>query len=371
MDERIKKLANTLVNYSCNIKEGEKVLINCNGTKPFPLVKQLIKEVYAAKAIPFLDLHINTLEREILLNTTKEQLELMAKIDSKRMKEMDAFIGVRGDDNPAELSDVPSENQNLYSKFYTTPVHHDIRVPKTKWVVLRYPTSSMAQSAHESLEKFEDFYFNVCTLDYSKMSKAMDNLTKLMNKTDKVRITAKNTDISFSIKNIPAIKCDGHCNIPDGEVYTAPVKNSVNGVISYNTSSEYNSFTFKDVTLTFKDGKIVKAQANDTERINKIFDTDDGSRYIGEFAIGINPYITKPMNDILFDEKIRGSIHFTPGNCYKDASNANKSAIHWDLVLIQTPEYGGGEIYFDDVLIRKDGIFVIPELECLNPENLK
>ncbi len=370
MDERIKKLADILVNYSCRIKKGEKVLISCNGTEPFPLIKQIIKEVYAAEGIPFLDLHINTLEREILLNTKKEQLEFMAKIDTKRMKEMDAYIGVRGDDNSAELSDVPPENQDLYNKLYSKPVHTDIRVPNTKWVVLRYPTPSMAQSAHKSFEKFEDFYYNVCTLDYSKMSKAMDNLVSLMNKTDKVHIKAKNTDITFSIKGIPAIKCDGLCNIPDGEVYTAPIKNSVNGIISYNTPSEYNSFKFENVELTFKDGKIVKTNANDNERIKKIFDTDEGARYIGEFAIGLNPYITKPMNNILFDEKIRGSIHFTPGNCYKDASNGNKSAIHWDLVLIQTPEYGGGEIYFDDVLIRKDGNFIIPELECLNPDKL-
>jgi aminopeptidase len=229
----------------------------------------------------------------------------------------------------------------------------------------------MAQLAKMSTEAFEDFYFDVCNLDYGKMSKAMDALVELMNRTDKVRLTGENTDLTFSIKDIPAVKCAGEMNIPDGEVYTAPVRDSVNGTISYNTPSNYQGFTFENVSLTFKNGKIVEATANDTERINGIFDTDEGARFVGEFAIGVNPYIQHPMQDILFDEKIDGSFHFTPGECYEDAYNGNKSNIHWDMVMIQRPEYGGGEIYFDDVLIRKDGLFVIEELKALNPENLK
>ena len=243
-------------------------------------------------------------------------------------------------------------------------------MPKTRWVVLRYPNAAMAQLSGTSVEAFEDFYFQVCNLDYSKMAKAMESLVAYMNRTDKVRLVGPGTDLTFSIKDIPAIPCAGNMNIPDGEVYTAPVRDSVNGTLTYNTPSLYQGFTYENISLEFKDGKIVKATANDTERINQVFDMDEGARYIGEFAIGVNPYVLHPMKDILFDEKICGSIHFTPGNCYDDAYNGNKSAIHWDLVLIQRPEYGGGEIYFDDVLIRKDGRFVVPELECLNPENL-
>lgn len=259
---------------------------------------------------------------------------------------------------------------NLYEKLYSTPVHHGIRVPKTRWVVLRYPNESMAQLSGTSTEAFEDFYFQVCNLDYSKMGRAMKSLVELMNRTDQVRVTGEGTDLTFSIKGIPAIACDGQLNIPDGEVYTAPVRDSVQGVITYNAPSLYQGCTFENVRLEFENGKIVKATANHTERLNEIFDTDEGARYIGEFAIGVNPYILKPMKDILFDEKIMGSIHFTPGNCYDDAYNGNSSAIHWDLVMIQREEYGGGEIYFDGRLIRKNGRFVIPELECLNPENL-
>ena len=220
-------------------------------------------------------------------------------------------------------------------------------------------------------EAFEDFFFNVCTLDYNKMSRAMDPLVDLMQRTDKVHLVGPDTDLTFSIKGIPAVKCDGRCNIPDGEVYTAPVKESMNGVISYNTFSEEQGFTYENIRFEVKDGKIIMATANDTARINALLDTDAGARYFGEFAIGVNPYVLHPMKDTLFDEKICGSFHLTPGMAYEDAFNGNKSAVHWDLVMIQRPEYGGGEIWFDDVLIRKDGLFVIDELKCLNPENLK
>ncbi len=370
MDQRIQKLAHNLIFHSVKAQPGENVYIHHFGPSTRELARQLVKETYAAGAIPFVHYTDTRLQREILLNCTEAQLTLMAEIDGLEMSKMDCYIGVRGSDNIAELSDIPEENMALYERCYQDPVHGQIRVPKTKWVVLRYPNDSMAQLSNTSLEAFEDFYFDVCTLDYSKMGKAMEALVALMNRTDRVRITGPGTDLRFSIKGIPAIPCAGSMNIPDGEVFTAPVRDSVNGTITYNTPSVLQGFTYEQVSLTFENGKIINAAANDTARINKVFDTDEGARYVGEFAIGVNPYITKPMKDILFDEKIMGSIHFTPGRCYDEAPNGNASSIHWDLVLIQTPEWGGGSIYFDEVLIRKDGRFVIPELECLNPENL-
>ncbi|MBE5921222.1 MAG: aminopeptidase [Lachnospiraceae bacterium] len=371
MDSRIKKLAYNLVNYSMRVQPGEKVLIHSIGEATKDLARQLVKEIYMAGGLPFVDYEDTRLQREILLNASEEQLKLMAEVDCKKMSQMDCYVGVRGSDNITELADVPADRMALYQRLYNTPVHHDIRVPKTRWVVLRYPNASMAQAANTSLEAFEDFYFDVCTMDYEKMGKAMEALVDYMNRTDHVHIVGPGTDLTFSIKDIPAIPCAGQLNIPDGEVFTAPVRDSVQGKLTYNAPSVNQGFTFEQVCLEFKDGKIIKATANDTERINAIFDTDEGARYVGEFAIGVNPYVTTPMKDILFDEKIMGSFHFTPGNCYDEAPNGNASAIHWDLVCIQTPEYGGGEIYFDDVLIRKDGRFVVPELECLNPENLK
>ena len=369
-DPRIRQLAHGLVTFSCDLKPGEKILIESIGGND-DLVRALIKEAYAAGGTPVLWLSDKAFERELLLGGSVEQLRQRSVWDSAVMAGMDAYIGVRGGSNSSELSDVPSERMNEYMAHYWQPVHGNIRVPKTKWVILRYPSPSMAQMADMSTEAFEDFFFNVCCLDYSRMDRAMDALVALMERTDRVRIVSPGTDLSFSIKGLPAVKCAGKLNIPDGEVFTAPVRDSVNGVIAYNTPSLDNGFTYTDIRFVFRDGRIVDATANDNARINKQLDIDEGARYVGEFAIGVNPYITFPMKDTLFDEKIAGSFHFTPGSCYDECDNGNKSSQHWDLVLIQTPEYGGGEMYFDDVLVRKDGRFVLSELECLNPENLK
>jgi len=368
-DPRIEKLADVLVNYSTRVQPNENVLIYAIG-QVHELVRAVIAKVYAAGGNPYVQLIDPSIQRELLLGVNETQLDVMRDADVSFMKKMDCYIGIRGGDNISELADVPGDRMQLYSRLLTRPVL-DVRVPDTRWVVLRYPNASMAQLANMSTAAFEDFYFQVCTLDYGKMDKAMDSLVELMEKTDKVRITGPGTDLTFSIKGIPAIKCPGEANIPDGEVFTAPVRDSVNGTISYNTPSPYQGYTYDNIKLTFKDGKIIEATANDTTKINEVFDTDEGARYVGEFAIGVNPYIQNPMKDILFDEKIDGSFHFTPGQAYDEAFNGNKSSIHWDLVMIQRPEWGGGEIWFDDRLIRKDGRFVVPELECLNPENLK
>ncbi|MCI5838640.1 MAG: aminopeptidase [Christensenellaceae bacterium] len=369
-DSRIQKLAYNLVNYSCSLKKGEKILIEAFGIEP-ALVNACVEEARKVGAYPFVTLRDHSVQRAMLMNTDEEHMKLWAKYDSYIMEDMDAYLGIRGGNNSYELSDVPAANTGIFDRIYSHPVHHEIRVKKTKWCVLRYPNPSMAQLSGMSTEAFEDFYYDVCTLDYSKMDKAMDALKALMDKTDKVHLIAKETDLTFSIKGIGSEKCSGQKNIPDGEIYSAPVKDSVNGVITYNAPSINKGVKFENIRLEFKDGKIVKATGNYTEKLNEIFDTDEGARYVGEFAIGVNPYVTKPMGDILFDEKIAGSIHFTPGCCYDDCYNGNISSIHWDLVLIMTPEYGGGEIWFDDVLIRKDGMFVLDELKALNPENLK
>ncbi|WP_342444217.1 aminopeptidase [Paenibacillus sp. FSL L8-0638] len=369
-DPRILKLAENLVGYSVEVQPGENVLIEMIGTER-DLLNAIIHEVGKKGGNVFVQLTDRKVQSAMLRNATKEMLETWAEIDLNRMKQMHCYIGIRAGENVNDLSDVPEDKMKLYNSIYQHAVHSEQRVKHTKWVVLRYPNDSMAQLANISTEAFEDFYFDVCNLDYAKMDKAQDALADLMNRTDKVRISGPGTDLNFSIKQIGAIKCSGQCNIPDGEVYSAPVRDSVNGTISYNAQTLYNGITFENVKFRFENGKIVEATSNDTKRLNDILDSDEGARYIGEFAIGFNPHILHPMKDILFDEKIAGSLHFTPGQAYETADNGNRSSIHWDLVLIQRPEYGGGEIYFDDVLIRKDGIFVLPELEPLNPENLK
>jgi aminopeptidase len=368
-DVRMVRLAEILTSYSVNVQEGDNVYLDMTDI-PDEMTSLLIECVTQLGGKPFLRLNSTKVFRTYYRNATEEQIQLWSDTDLELMKKMDAYIAFRGQPNASEYSDVDPDTMAMIQKIRRPAI--DERVNNTKWCVLRWPTPSMAQMAGMSTEAFEDFYFDICTFNYRKMGDAADSLVKRMEATDKVRVVSPNgTDLTFSIGNIPVIPCVGNYNVPDGEVFTAPVKDSVNGVIHYNAPTNYNDINFEDIRLVFENGKIVEATASDTEALNKILDTDDGSRFVGEFAIGFNPYITKPMGDILFDEKIAGSFHFTPGACYDDAPNGNKSNIHWDMVMIQTEEYGGGEIYFDDELIRKDGIFVVPDLLALNPENLK
>ena len=368
-DPRLEKLAKTLLEYSNKVEAGQHVLIKGNILAK-PLIKELIKHTYRIGAYPHPEILDDEIGRELSLGNTEERMEKVTGWNLEKYKDIDAFISVFADENDSEYSDVPTEIKVMQARV-GRPVSNLI-VNTKQWVLLNYPTPSLAQKAKMSLEQFEDFLLDVCLVDYSKMNEAMKNLKALMERTDKVHITGPGTDLTFSIKGLQAIPCAGDCNIPDGEVFTAPVRESVNGIIQYNTPSPYQGTVFNNVKLEFKDGKIINATAdNDVERLNEIFNTDEGARYVGEFAIGVNPLIKHPMGDILFDEKIDGSLHFTPGQAYEgEADNGNRSAIHWDLVLIQREEYGGGSIYFDDVLIRENGRFVLPELECLNPENL-
>ena len=367
-DPRIEKMAQGLLHYSVRLQPGEKILIEVIDAG-MDLARALLKEVYRMKGVPYTLVRNKQLDREFMMGANEDQLRRLAEYELVQMKEMDAYLGIRGSENSNELADVPGEQQQKYMKYFWRPVA-DERINHTKWCIMRYPTPSMAQAANMSTAGFEDSYFDVCTLDYSKMAQAMEPLKELIERTDQVRLTGRDTDLTFSIKGLPAIPCSGQMNIPDGEIFTAPVKDSVNGVITYNTPAVYQGVTYEQVQLHFSNGKIVQISGSDPERLTQIFNTDEGARYVGEFSFGVNPYILKPMKDTLFDEKISGSIHFTPGSSYQECDNGNKSAVHWDLVFIQRPEYGGGEIYFDGRLIRKDGRFVVPELEQLNPENL-
>ena len=366
-DPRLDKLARLLTTFSTSLKKGDKVLIDAFDI-PAEMTIALIRAVRELKAIPFVQLHNARVSREMALGAEEAQYDLISKVELARMKAMDAYIAVRGSANIAELSDIPGDRMKLVSRKLKPVLDH--RVKKTRWVVLRWPSPSMAQQAGMSTEAFEDFFFKVCTLDYAKMQPGMKALKALMEKTDRVEIKGPGTDLRFSIKGIPAIPCGGTHNIPDGEVFTAPVKKSVQGYITFNAPTIYQGVPFDNIRLEFKDGKIVNAAANNTEKLNQILNSDPGARYIGEFALGFNPHILHPMRDILFDEKIAGSFHFTPGQCYEQTENGNRSQVHWDMVCIQRPDYGGGEIYFDGKLIRKDGLFVPRALQSLNPEHL-
>lgn len=367
IDPRLTHLARNLTHYSTNLNAGERVLIDAFDV-PDEIIIELVRAAREKDAIPYVNLNHARVSREISLETTEEALRVQSMIELQRMKNMNAYIALRGSNNIFETSDVPTEQAQLVAQVMKPVL--DWRVNKTKWVVLRWPTPAMAQQAMMSTESFEDFFFKVCNLDYSRMKLGSERLAELMRRTDKVEIKGNGTDLRFSIKGIGAIPCVGSHNIPDGEVFSCPVVDSVEGVVRYNAPTIYQGVSFDDIRLEFKKGRIVRATANNEKRLNEILDSDNGARYVGEFAIGFNPHIKEPMRDILFDEKIAGSFHFTPGQAYEEADNGNKSQVHWDMVCIQRPEYGGGEIWFDGELVRKDGLFVLEELESLNPDRL-
>ena len=367
-DERIKTLAKTLVQYSVRLQPGENLLIEVfDGGHE--LARELVAEAYRAGGHPFLELKSHALQRALLLGGDAQQIGRIAAWEAERMSQMDAYLGIRAYDNVSEFADLPPDKANLYQQLWWKPVHTDIRIARTKWCVMRYPNPSIAQASGMSTEGFTDFYFNVTNMDYARLAAAEEPLVKLLEQTDKVRIVGPGTDLAFSVRGIPVMKSCGLRNIPDGEVFTAPVRDSACGVITFNCPTLFQGTAFDNIRLRLENGRIVEATANNTLKLNQILDTDEGARYIGEFSFGLNPHIHQPMRDILFDEKICGSFHFTPGNAYATAFNGNRSAIHWDLVAIQTPAYGGGEIWLDGRLVRKDGRFVLPELAGLNPES--
>ncbi len=366
-DARFTRLAEVLTGFSTALGRGERVLIDAYDI-PDAMVIELIRAARGRGAIPYVQIQRARIGRELLRGATEDQYSLAASLELARMKKMDAYIAIRGADNIFEASDVPADRLRLANRLMRPVL--DWRVGRTKWVVLRWPSPSMAQQAMLSTEAFEDFYFRVCTLDYARMEPGMKALAALMERTDRVRIVGPGTDLSFSIKGIGARMCGGLRNIPDGEVFSCPVKDSVEGHVQYNTPSVYQGASFDDIRFAFRKGRIVEATSNNTARLNAILDSDPGARSIGEFAIGFNPHILTPMRDTLFDEKIAGSFHFTPGQAYEDCGNGNRSQVHWDIVCIQRPEYGGGEIWFDGKLVRKDGLFVPKALRRLNPDHL-
>jgi aminopeptidase len=366
-DPRLSRLAEILIDHSCALEQGDKLLIEAFDLPDPTLVCRLIELASSRGAHPLVSWKNNAVLRALYRTGTKTNLALAGDFEKARMEEMDAYIGIRGSANSSELADVPLAQMDLYQKHWWQRVHSEVRVPRTRWVVLRYPTDSMAQAANMSSEAFDDFYFAVCTADYAQMARDQQPLVERMRAADRVRIVGQGTDLQFSIRGMNVRPCHGQRNIPDGEVFTAPLRDSVQGVIRYNAPSRYQGTVFQDVEFHFEQGKIVQASCSgQTLALNQVLDADEGARYIGEWSLGCNNLIRRPMLDTLFDEKIGGSIHLTPGQAYEECDNGNRSRVHWDLVLIQTPEYGGGEIWFDGQLIRRDGRFLPDDLQPLN-----
>jgi aminopeptidase len=369
-DPRWDALADILLRHSVRLEPGHNLLVECFDLDDETLPTLLVRKAALIGARPVVSLRSNRILRELVRLGSEGQMRLWGACDAQRMEQMHAYIGLRGSRNINEMADVPNEKMELYNTHYLKPVHFERRITRTSWCVLRLPGPSMAQQAGMSTAGFDDYYFDVCTIEYPKLARALQPLAERMAAAREVRITGHQTDLRFSIEGIPVIPCAGERNIPDGEVFTAPVRDSVEGHVRFNAPTIYQGTSFDGVRLEFRRGRIVHAECaqGDPTRLRRILDADEGASYLGEFAIGCNPRILHPMRDILFDEKIAGSFHLTPGNAYDEADNGNRSRIHWDLVQIQRPEYGGGRIEFDGDPIRIDGRFVPEELKALDPE---
>lgn len=366
-DSRFDKLAEQIAGYSLEIAKNEKVLIDVTDT-PDEMAIALIRAVRHHGAHPFLRVNHLALTAEMHAGANDEQYDAISRHLMAEMRDMDAYIAIRGKNNAYETSRVPQPAMATAMK-HLRPVSQ-WRISKTRWCALDWPTPAMAQLAGMATPDFENFYFDACLMNYSALRPVMRQLAQRMEKADIVRITGPGTNLSFSIKGMSAIPCAGERNIPDGEVFTAPVRTSVNGTIRYNVPTVFQGIPFDAIDLVIENGRIAEATSTSPEKttqLNKILDTDPGARYFGEFSFGTNPVIQTPIRNILFDEKMGGSFHLTPGQAYDVADNGNQSQVHWDLICLQTAEYGGGEIHLDDELIRKDGLFTDKEFHALNP----
>lgn len=373
MDPRYEILSRLVINHSVRLQSGENILLETTDI-PSVMIECLIEAAARVGGHPVSILRDSRVSRAIQLRATREQMKLIGEWELSLMERVQAYISFRAFHNINELGDVSAEQRKFFDEYISKKVHLECRIPKTKWCVLRWPTSAMAQLFEMSTSAFEDFYFRACLVDYARMEKPAEKLRQRMLTANRVRIVGPDeTDLRFSIKDIGAVACYGRRNVPDGEVFSAPIKDSVEGVIVFNTpTTERSGKKFSNIRLVFRNGNIVVAscETGSQKDLTDILNKDEGSRRLGEFALAFNPVILKPMGETLFDEKVAGSLHLAIGSAYKEAWNDNESVVHWDSVLVQRPEYGGGEVWFDNELIRKDGIFVPEYLRDLNTDRL-
>ncbi len=370
-DKRLDRLADILLTHSLALEKGDGFLVSAT-TESVPLVKAILRRAADLGVYPVVELSDEEITR---LRTglfdpgepaAVAFLDAAARWEQARWQDLKGRIAIRGTTNSSEMAEVASERLRLVTA-RNRPVQ-DLIVNQRKWVLFDWPTRGMAQKAGMSYDRFFDFTMEVSDLDYARLEAAEQVLAGYLDRADRVRIEGPDTDLTFSIAGIPSVCCFGRRNIPDGEVYTAPVLDSVEGVVTYNVPTTYWGRAFRQVRLEFRAGVIVAADCDgDKQTLQAILDADAGARRIGEFSFGVNHAIREPIGNILFDEKIGGSFHLTPGAAYAKADNGNRSSIHWDLISIQRPEYGGGRIWLDQTLLREDGLFLPDDLQALNP----
>lgn len=354
VDPRIKKLAGILVNYSIKMKKGDVIEVSC-GPAAAPLALEVYKLILENEALPMLNVGLPGAAYQYYKLATDDMLKTFPKIRMYEAEHTAGSISIGTDYNTKEFTNIDSKKIALRRKVIK-PIQ-DKEMEKDNWVICEYPTDALAQDAEMSLEEFEDFVYSATNVDYEKMDKDQDHLKKLFDKGKTVRIVAKDTDLTFSIDGRDAIKCAGNRNIPDGEIFMAPVDDSANGHIAYSFPAIRGGKEVDGIRLEFKDGEVVRASATKNEDfLLEMIKTDEGAKRLGEFGIGLNFGIKKFIKQILFDEKIGGTVHLALGMAYKEGGGKNDSAIHWDMICDLR---NGGELYLDGKLVQKNGKFLV------------
>jgi aminopeptidase len=341
--KKLQKLADILVNYSISLKKGEKVLLRGYGFESYPLIRELYQKCLEAGAISVdVRFSVDELSRIFLEEANDQQLKHLTALDKKIANSYDAMLQIVADENPYEMSGIDQKKLQIVQK--SRKPLSDI-LHKKKWCLFYYPNTASAAMAKKSLEQWEDFVLDSCILDWEKEEKMQKKFIKLMEKVKHVKIVGEETDLELSIAGQKWKTCCGKANMPDGEIFTSPVRNSVNGEIKYNVPTNYQSHDFDWVKLWIKNGKVVKEESNNQKPLPGILNTDKGSRYFGEFAFGLNKNIKEGTRQILFDEKMGKSLHMALGKCYDECPNGNDSSVHWDLIFKFAP--AGAELFFD------------------------
>jgi len=356
-DPRIEQLADILVNYSTRVKPGDHVLIRSS-----PLARPLIEAVYRLVVrnggYPTLQLGFSSLSRIFFEEASEAQLDYLNPIQRFSVEQSNVMIAIDAPENSRELSGIDPVKLQRMSRT-NRPIQEHVMSGKVRWVICNYPTPSLAQDADMSVEDYADFLFGATNIDWRAASARMHRIKERFDAADEVRIVGPDTDITFSIKGRPGVVADGRHNMPDGEVFYAPHEATTRGTISFELPAIYGGREVQGVRLVFQDGKVVEATAaKGEELLHKLLDTDAGARFLGEFGIGCNYGITRYTRDILFDEKIGGSIHLALGRAYPECQGTNQSAIHWDMVKDLRQ---GGRIYLDGELVQEDGRFLFLE----------
>ena len=354
VDTETAKTAKIIVEHSAKIKKGDYVQIIADYDAK-DIVLELYRLALLKGAYPKPHISLPGISYTYYKYATEKQLRHFPKVAMYEMKNSDVVIMIGATRNTKELANIDPKRVAARQRVIEPIFRH--RTEKTRWVIFYYPTPALAQEAGMSFQEFEEFTFRATNVDYGAMERQQEKLKKLLDDGNTVRIVAKNTDLKFSIKGRKGIKCCGQYNLPDGEVFTSPVENTAEGHIEFSYPALYQGREVEGIRLEFRKGKAVKATASKNQAfLRKVLETDKGAKYIGEFGIGTNYKLNRFVKNILFDEKLGGTIHLAMGMAYKEAGGRNKSAIHWDILADMKR---GGRLYIDGKLIQKNGKFLI------------